>query len=265
MKRLLILAIVALAAAGCAEVRHRDRNPYDRTLFYEKYLNPGSSALDAAIARDITALRAQPHSAALHNDLGQLLLQKGFPKDAETEFERAVNADKNFYPAWYNLGLVREARGDYAGARFAYGRTVHYKPGNAMALFQLGLMAEKSHATEDAIDYYAKAIKINHNVIDVRLNPRVLDSKLIALALIRAYPDDHARESMAFQATPTGYVQTNLEAPSVVPAAKDIVTPAPPVTNPAVQPPPPQPGQPAVPQPQPATPPQQPKSPTVKP
>jgi len=256
MKRLLIFAVAALALAGCRSMTlHHDRNPYDRTLFYEKYLNPQNSALDAAIARDVAALRAQPNSAALHNDLGQLLVQKGFPKDAETEFERAVDADKKFYPAWYNLGLVRESRGDSTGARFAYGRAVHYKPGNAMALFQLGLMAEKAKNDDDAIDYYAKAIRINHNILDVRTNPRVVDSELIHLALIKAYAGDHAKESMYFQATPSGYSQRNLEAPSTVPAAADIVTPAPPVTDPSRQPPIPQPGQRPPSQPQPATPP----------
>ena len=144
---------------------------------------------------------------------------------------------------------MRESRGEYGGARFAYGRAVHYKPGNAMALFQLGLMAEKSHNSGDAIDYYAKALKINRTLLDVRINPRVLDSKLIALALIRAYPDDHARGSMLFQGTPSGYAQTNLEAPSTQPAGKDIITPAPPVTDPSQQSPPSQP------QPQPAKPP----------
>lgn len=259
MKRLLTLAVVALALAACAELRHHDRNPYDKTLFYEKYLNPKASPLDAAIAQDIRSLRANPRSAAVHNHLGQLLLQKGFPKDAETEFERAVDVDKRFYPAWYNLGLVRESRGDYRGARFAYGRAVHYKPGNAMALFQLGLMSEKSNAPSEAIDYYAKAIRINHAVIDVHANPRVLDSKLIDLALIRAYPNDHSRESMGFQGTPSGYVQGNLESLSEQPAAKDIITPAPPVTDPARQTPP------NAPAPQPAHPPAQPAPATVTP
>ena len=257
MKRLLTLAVAACALAGCASIPHHKsaKTPYEKPLFYEKYLSPQTSALDAAIARDVAALRAQPDNAALHNDLGQLLLQKGFPKDAETEFERAVNADKNLYTAWYNLGLVRESRGDTTGARFAYGRSVHYKPGNAMALFQLGLMAEKALDYDEAIDYYAKAIRINHNVLDVRSNPRVVDSKIMHLALIKAYPTEHATESMFFQGTPSSYSQKTLEAPSTQPAAKDIVTPAPPVSDPSRQSPPPQPGQKPAPAPQPATPP----------
>jgi tetratricopeptide (TPR) repeat protein len=253
MKRLLLIA-ATVALASCASMpHHHDQNPY-ANLFYGRYLNTGSP-LDAQITATVNALQANPRSSSLHNQLGQMLLQKGFPKDAEVEFERAVNADSHFYPAWYNLGLVRMSRGDWSGSHFAFARTVHYKPGHSAALFQLGLMEEKRNHQDAAIDYYAKALTINHSLLDVRVNPRILDSKLIDLALLKAYPKAHARESMSFQATPPGYVQQGLEAASPQPAAKDIVTPAPPLTDPSMQAPPPTAGTPVQPAPQPAKPP----------
>ncbi len=237
MKRSLIMAAAAFALFACTTFHH-NQNPYQRTLFIERYLDP-ANPLDAQIQRTLRDLRANPHSATLHNVLGQLLRQKGFPKDAELEFERAVDDDPRFYPAWYNLGLLRQARGDYTGARFAFHRAVHYKPGHAVALFQLGLMEEQRQNTDAAIDYYARAFAINHSLLDVRVNPRILDSKLIDLALLRLYPNDHSRQSLQFQPAPPGYVQTNLEpAPSPLAPAKAIVPPAPPVTNPAQQTPP---------------------------
>ena len=215
MKRLLLLA-ATVALASCASMpHHHDQNPY-ASPFYGRYLNTGSR-LDAQITSTVTALQASPRSASLHNTLGQMLLQKGFPKDAETEFERAVNADSHFYPGWYNLGLVRMSRGDWIGAHFALARTVHYKPGHSAALFQLGLMEEKRNHQRAAIDYYAKAFSINHSLLDVRVNPRILDSKLVDMALLKAYPKEHARESMSFQPTPPGYVQQGLEAASTQP------------------------------------------------
>jgi tetratricopeptide (TPR) repeat protein len=252
MKRLLLL--VAALALGACSLTHKNQNVYADPPFYAKYLNTGSD-LDARINRTLADLRANPRSASLHNDLGQLLLAKGFPNDAQTEFERAVNADSRFYPAWYNLGLIRMSRGEQVGARFAFSRTVHYKPGHSAALFQLGLMEEQRGHQQSALDYYVKALTINRSLLDVRVNPRVLDSQLMAVALVQAYPNDHARGSMTFQPTPAGYVQRNLEAPSTQPAGKDIVTPAPSVTEPARQPAPPTPGAPvpAQPTPQPAT------------
>lgn len=207
MKRLPLIAIAALLTAGCSLTKQmhsqRSNNAYANP-FYMRFVNP-AVPLDAAIQRDVEILRANPNSAAAHNDLGQLLIQKGFPKDAEIEFERAVDADRRFYPAWYNLGLARAARGETISARFAFDRTLFYKPGDAWAHFQAGLLAEQRGDMEGAIDHYSKAILRNHSILDVKVNPRVLDSKLIHLALIRAYPNQHDRDTMSFQGTPPGY------------------------------------------------------------
>jgi tetratricopeptide (TPR) repeat protein len=242
MKRLLVIA-AALALAACSSLRsnHND-NPYAGPLFVQRYLNP-SDPQDQRIQQAIEALRANPGSAPLHNEYGTLLSQKGFPKDAEREFERAINSNSRYYPAWYNLGLMREARGDSAGARHAFKRTVHYKPGHAAALFQLGLMEEKRKNFDTAIDYYAKAFRINHALLDVRVNPRIVDTNLAHLALIRAYPNDHTRQSLEFQGEPhpwEGYTPPAAQPQAPSPQAKpeEIVTPAPPVTEPATQRPP---------------------------
>ena len=105
MKKIAVIAVAALLAAGCTLVKqtHRSSNPYSNP-FYQRFLNP-AVPIDASIQRDIIILRTNPNSAPTHNDLGQLLIQKGFPKDAEREFERSVDADRRFWPAWYNLGV----------------------------------------------------------------------------------------------------------------------------------------------------------------
>lgn len=247
MKRsLLFAAVAAIGLTGCAALLHPDRalqhrgNPYQKRLFVEQFLNP-NDPLDAQIEQTINGLRVNPHSAALHNELGQLLREKGFPKDAEIEFERAVNDDASFYPAWYNLGLVRQARGDYIGARFAYERTLHYRKGHAPALFQMGLIEEQRGNDNAAIDDYVRAFSINHALLDVHVNPRILDSRLIPYALIKLYPREHDQESTVFEPTPPTYVQTNAAPPAPSPQApaSAIVPPAAPITNPARQTPPP--------------------------
>ena len=243
MKRLPLIAIAALITAACSTTRvhsHRNTNPYANP-FYMRFVNP-SVPLDAAIRHDVEILRGNPNSAATHNDLGQLLIQKGFPKDAEVEFERAVNADRRYYPAWYNLGLSRAANGETIKARFAFDRTLYYHPGDSWAHFQAGMLAEQTGDMETAIDHYAKAILRNHLLLDVKVNPRVLDSQLIHLALIRAYPSEHARDTMSFQGNPPGYGVRNSaaepEAVSPQPSAEKIITPAPPLTDPSRQTPP---------------------------
>lgn len=253
MKRLFLLAAVLSATAGCtvlSDLRGND-NPYEKPMFYERYLNTGS-AVDADITATLAALRNNPDSPELHNALGALLVEKGFPKDAEREFERAINSDSDFHPAWYNLGMVRAARGDELGARRAFGQTLDLKPGHAMALFQLGLIEEKRHHTDRAVDLYAKAFMINPALLDVEVNPRILDTRLIHRALLQNYHGKHARLTMEFQQPPIP-PQPAPEAPqpqdaaSKQPAPENIVTPAAPATDPAMQKParPPRPARPA--------------------
>ncbi len=238
MKKILAAALTAVALMSCKTINDAipQRNPYAKRMFYEKYLNP-SDPLDARITQTMNAVRSDPKSASLHNELGQLLRQKGFPKDAEAEFERSVDTDPSFYPAWYNLGLVRQGRGNDPGARFAFRRTLHYKPGHAPALFQMGLIEEQRKNTDAAVEYYAKSFAINRQMLDVRVNPRILDSKLVELALLRMYPTEHAKTSLQFQAAPdVMYVAPDQPAAaSPQPSANQIVTPAPPLTSPAAQ------------------------------
>lgn len=242
MKRLLIIAVAALAVtastSGCAglqDLRHDDK-PYEDP-FYAKYLNTGS-ALDAAITRTLMQLRENPRSPELHNTLGALLIDKGFPKDAEREFERAADADRNYYQAWYNLGLVRANRGDELGASRAFRRTVDLKPGHAQALFQLGLVEERNHHTDRAVRYYAKAFAINPALMRVEANPRVVDSKLMHLALLKMYEGEHARRSMQLQGTPVSAAPSSTPpaAPSPQADPKNILTPAPPATQVGAEP-----------------------------
>ena len=253
MRRLFTIAATVLAISGCSLVQMHDtkNNPYNRTQFYAKYLNP-SVPLDQRIQRDLDLLRANPRDAVVHNDLGQLLQQKGFPKDAELEFKRAVDADSHFYPAWYNLGLMRASRGDGLGARYAFSRTVHYKPGHSAALFQMGLIEERAGNVDAAIDYYAKAFLINHELLYAQVNPMIVDSKLVDRALLKAYPRGHAREVAIFQSAPADYVPPamTVQPPAVSPQATpaQIVPPAPNVNDqnkttppPVVMPPPPSP------------------------
>jgi tetratricopeptide (TPR) repeat protein len=241
MKRILIIAVAVVATAGCAAIRdlgHEDK-PYE-SPFYAKYLNTGSQ-LDANITRTLEALRQNPKSPEAHNTLGALLVEKGFPRDAEREFERAINADDNYYPAWYNLGLVRAANGNEVGARRAFRETIDLKPGHAAALFQLGLVEEHRQHRQRAIELYAKAYSINPALMDVRVNPRILDSDLTHLALLRMYPDEHTRRSMQFQggAAASRHTQstgsTTQQAPSPQQPPQNIVTPVAPATDPSQQ------------------------------
>lgn len=238
MKRILLTAAAITIVAGCSLQKNRSSNPYDTPPFYTQWTT-SNNGLDVQIRNVISELRAHPNSAPLHNQLGQLLIAKGFPKDAEREFERAVNSDSHFYQGWYNLGLVRQSHQDYSGAERAFHRTVRLAKGHSEALFQLGLIEEARRNDDAAVDYYAKALRHNPAILDVRTNPRVLDSKLMQLALLRNYELDHARRASRFLGTPPGYAAPTQAQPDKAPSPQatpaQIVTPSAPVTESGTQ------------------------------
>ncbi|HVT04277.1 MAG TPA: tetratricopeptide repeat protein [Thermoanaerobaculia bacterium] len=245
-KTLILFAVTA--TFGCARVqemqqKRANNNGYVRP-FYARYLNPANPT-DRLIMARMESLQANPAQASVHNDLGTLLLDRGFPKDAEVEFHRAISADSRFYPAWYNLGLIHAAQGNHFRAIHDLNKSLSIKPGNAAAHFQLGLLYEKRGATDDAVEHYARAFQINHSLLDVRKNPRIIDSRLVDLALIHMYPDEHARRSIQPQVSSGGSTSSSTSAKpadqgvSPQAAPENIVTPTPAVTEPAVQTPPP--------------------------
>lgn len=245
-KTLILFAISA--TVGCSGIREMQQkrannNGYVRP-FYARYLNQNNPT-DRLIMAKMESLRANPSQASVHNDLGSLLLDRGFPKDAEVEFHRALLYDSRFYPSWYNLGLIHASQGNHFRAIHDLNRSLSIKPGNGAAHFQLGLLYEKRGATDEAVEHYARAFEINHNLLDVRKNPRILDTRLVDLALLRMYPEEHARRSAQPQVS-SGLTSTTNAPPKPVDqgvspqaAPENIVTPVPAVTEPAVQTPPP--------------------------
>jgi tetratricopeptide (TPR) repeat protein len=248
MKKLLLLALATVSLSGCLSIQERvDRarfgeNPYIEQPFYARYLTSGSE-LDRNIAAYLTALRAEPDNAAYHNELGRLLVVKRFPQDAEREFRRAIAADSDFYPAWYNLAVLRASRGDSGGALRALDRTLDLKPGHASALFHKGLILEQRGHTEEAVDSYVKALRINFDLLKPSINPLIIDSHLMDRVLIRLYPDEHERRAMLLQPTPPDLVPERRTPSEVVPPGEIVAPsspdePQPPASGSTTSPPP---------------------------
>lgn len=188
-----------------AKAKRAERESYANP-FYMKYLEPGSE-LDREIMARIEALRVNPGSPALHNELGALLFERRFPKDARYEFERAIKLDKRFYPARYNLALLELAEGNDRRATRQLKEVVDQKPGHPEAHFTLGLIYEQGGRGSAAIDHYAKAYTINPELLQVSKNPRIVDSKLVTATLLTIYDASLARGAAKFVGAPGDYAE----------------------------------------------------------
>ncbi|MBI2213540.1 MAG: tetratricopeptide repeat protein [Acidobacteria bacterium] len=210
MKTIRTMAMVSLllVLTSCASLEEAKRKKQERESyanpFYLKYLDEGSR-LDKEILLRIDALRADPTSPEMHNELGALLFDRRFPKDARYEFERALHFDKRFYSARYNLAILELAEGNSGRARRLLKEVVNQKPGHAEAHFTLGLIYEKSGRTSAAIDHYAKAYTIDPDMLKIRRNPRLVETELVTATLLELYDSRSARASVKFLAAPDGY------------------------------------------------------------
>ena len=165
MKRLVWLVVAALMLVSA-----------DAAVF-ERFLSPDRPA-DRAIIRYVELERSGKASSNDLAELGVLLLDKGFPKDAERYLKKALRLDRKNYEAAYRLGLVFQRIGRERAAMRAYRRTLRYRPGHTYARFMLALAQERAGRRSAAINNYVYAYRHLPQLANPTFNPLVLTSRL---------------------------------------------------------------------------------------
>ncbi len=196
MRRLIggafLVAAALLFAAAAA-----DKKP--REPFYRRYLVPGNP-LDEKIRQQEKRVEANPNSADLRNDFGNLLAARRFPKEAREQYEMAIKLDRENFLAGYNLGMLYETEGKISRAISAYEKSVDRNRGFPPSRFRLGRLYEKRGWDRQAIEQYARALTIDPAMRDPRRNPLVVDTRLLDRVSLENYPKDFATASMATEA-----------------------------------------------------------------
>ena len=177
--------------AGARE--HKTEEP-----FYRRYLVSGNP-LDDKIRAQEKRIAADPDSAALHNDLGNLLAARRFPKEAREQYEIAIKLDKSNFLAPYNMGIALETEGKTGAAISAYEKSVARNRGFPPARFRLGRLYERRGSNSAAIEQYARALEIDPSMRDLRRNPLVADTRLLDRISLTNYEKDIARASLSTQ------------------------------------------------------------------
>jgi len=86
---------------------------------------------------------------------GMQAFGKGDLSGAETQFNKAAEADPKAYQAFYSLGIVRERLGNAAGALSAYGKAISVVPDYEPAITAYGLLTAK-RGNADAAEQYLR-------------------------------------------------------------------------------------------------------------
>ncbi len=163
--------------------------------FYRRYLVAGNPLDDKILAQE-KRVEADPKSADLRNDFGNLLAARRFPKEAREQYETAMKLDPHNFLAPYNLGLLYETLGEDGKAITAYEKSVDRNRGFPPSRFRLGRLYEKRGSDQSAIAQYARALQIDPGMRDPKRNPLIVDTRLLAFVSLENYPRDMAAASM---------------------------------------------------------------------
>jgi hypothetical protein len=190
------MLFVAILAPGFV-LGEKEKKP--QAPFYRRYLVAGNP-LDDKIRDQEKSVEADPNSADLRNDFGNLLAARRFPKDAREQYETAMKLDSHHFLAPYNLGLLFETQGEIGNAISAYEKSVDRNRGFPPSRFRLGRLYEKRGQQESAITQYARALQIDPGMRDPKRNPLVVDTRLLDRVSLENYPRDMAAAAMASDA-----------------------------------------------------------------
>lgn len=173
-----VLCVAAAVVAGFAAAARAGEPMFVPWLVAD---DPGDEVIRDYYER---AERGELEAPALV-DLGTMLFYRGFPKDAIRYYRRALDIDKEYYEAWFLIGLVEHSRGELRDAEQAYARCLKKRPGHGWANFYYGLLEEQLGHTRKALDHYERSFKSAPELADPTVNPEVLSSELVLGAQLR--------------------------------------------------------------------------------
>lgn len=234
MKQWCVIAVLVGLAAGA------------QAGVFERYLSADRPA-DRAIMAYLELEKSGEATSMDLAELAVLLVNKGFPKDAEEYLRAALKLDKHNHEAAFRLGLVLQRQGRDAAACRYYRRTLKERPGYGPARFMLALAEERAGRTRAAIRDYTRAYRHAPDLADPAKNPLVLDSRLQTQALLEHYRDTVDRATYhVFPIDAKAVGQMMLIRPAPVPAAAPDSPPTPvsASTPAAIAAPPPRPAEP---------------------
>jgi len=139
------------------------------------------------------AVTLDPRDARNQLRYGYLLATLGRLPDAASALANGTLQDQFFSPAWYWLGRVRMAQGDYAGATLALNRTLAINPEYASAAASLGTVALLQGNADKAMDVFTNQKRplgiamAQHDLGHLEESKQVLTSYIDAHAGDNAY------------------------------------------------------------------------------
>ena len=119
------------------------------------------------------ALEFQPRHVIALNNLGCLLNECGRCEEAIAHFARAVELVPNSADVLTNMGVAHEALEQHDEARRCFGRACEFAPDNGAAKVRLGGSLLRENATDDALEQFEEALRIDASNLTAWMHQRL--------------------------------------------------------------------------------------------
>ena len=119
------------------------------------------------------ALALRPDYADAHNNLANVLQEKGDLEAAVTGYKKALKLKPEYAEAYANLGNALKAQGKMDGALYNYKKALKIQPDNAENFNNLGVTQHAIGQVAEAIVSYKRAIQLKPDYVEAYNNAGV--------------------------------------------------------------------------------------------
>lgn len=131
---------------------------------------------DPAVMSYVERIERGNATATELNDFASFLLRRGVPNIAAPFQTVATEMEPDKPSLWVNLGTIEQARERRGAARSAYKKAIGLDPTNGLAYYGLGVVADSEGHYDEAIEFYRRALLIDPNLADPKVNPQVVNN-----------------------------------------------------------------------------------------
>lgn len=204
---ILVAGLLLPAAASCSPGREAQPVSPATSGEVEAVTVSAESLFDPEAARDpvITyrlRLATEPSNPALHNNLGNLYVLRGWMDEAVKSYKRALKLNPDLAIAWNNLGTAYLKQGDLGQAMSAFRTAVEKDPRYALAWYNMAVIHDANGEYEKMLDTYLKAISLQPSLLSAEVNPQVVNNRHLMAIRVRRYLEEEGNAALPLEAMP---------------------------------------------------------------